>query len=223
MTTDHLIALRRRALIASRAARAQRIAGQVQVPLTELEHVLALVEQLERRLGDQLLSQLDTATGQLAGRAEPQPGEPWRSPLHRTYVHDPRAHLASEVDARVAKLNPLDRELALRTEEDRGRDSLLSMVKRECARHDQWPFHAKNAMHSSKGFPDLHILGRGPGRLMYRELKKERGRVTPDQVAALEWLNANGFDADVWRPSDWFSQRIQRELAALAGEEYSPW
>lgn len=44
----------------------------------------------------------------------------------------------------------------------------------------------------------------GPGvRLLVRELKAERGRVSEAQGIVLEALRRCGIDAKVWRPSDW--------------------
>ena len=61
------------------------------------------------------------------------------------------------------------------------------------------------------GWPDLTLIGHG--RALYRELKSERGKLTPEQVAVLQLLRVNGQDAEVWRPSDLDSGRIQRELS----------
>lgn len=58
------------------------------------------------------------------------------------------------------------------------------------------------------GFPDL-VLARE--RLLIRELKTDRGRLTPQQMEWLSALDRAGVDADVWRPSEW--HRITRELA----------
>lgn len=65
-----------------------------------------------------------------------------------------------------------------------------------------------------KGWPDLIIVG---NRLIARELKSERGRTTPEQVVWRQVLFGAGVDATDWRPSDWRSGRIERELRALAG------
>lgn len=65
-----------------------------------------------------------------------------------------------------------------------------------------------------KGFPDLIIVG---SRLIARELKAERGRLSPEQVAWRGALFIAGVDATAWYPSDWRSGRIERELRALAG------
>jgi hypothetical protein len=63
-----------------------------------------------------------------------------------------------------------------------------------------------------KGFPDLLIVG---NRVIVRELKAERGRLTPEQAAWLAVLYGAGVDAMTWRPSDWRSGRVMRELKAL--------
>lgn len=64
-----------------------------------------------------------------------------------------------------------------------------------------------------KGWPDLVIVGRA---LIVRELKSSAGKVRPEQVAWIAALQAAGVDVDVWRPEDWRSGRIERELKALA-------
>ena len=79
-------------------------------------------------------------------------------------------------------------------------------------------YHTRDSRRSAAGFPDL-VLVRGP-RLIFAELKTERGKLTADQVAWLEDLamvaaTATGRAWDppgdppppvpevyVWRPSD---------------------
>lgn len=65
------------------------------------------------------------------------------------------------------------------------------------------------------GFPDLIIAG--PGGTLYRELKDARGRLSPDQRLWLDRLQQAGANADLWRPSDLASGRIETELRALRG------
>lgn len=65
-----------------------------------------------------------------------------------------------------------------------------------------------------KGFPDCVFVGLS-GSLL-RELKSERGSLSPEQKQWLGWLKAAGLDADVWRPRDWHSGRIQKELRAIS-------
>ncbi len=51
-----------------------------------------------------------------------------------------------------------------------------------------------------RGFPDLVIAGKG--RLFFRELKTERGDLSPFQVQWRDTLLAAGCDWELWRPSD---------------------
>lgn len=51
------------------------------------------------------------------------------------------------------------------------------------------------------GFPDL-VLVRGH-KLLFRELKTVKGRLTIEQLAWGEALKAAGANWGVWRPSDW--------------------
>ena len=80
-----------------------------------------------------------------------------------------------------------------------------------------WIHHRRSEM-TNPGWPDLVIKAPAGRRgVMFRELKKQRGKVTPEQREWLDALTASGDDADVWRPSDLLSGRVARELAALAG------
>lgn len=62
-------------------------------------------------------------------------------------------------------------------------------------------YHTWLSRHSPAGFPD-EVLVRG-ARLIFAELKSERGKVSAAQA---EWLDAlgqvPGVEAYVWRPSD---------------------
>lgn len=51
-----------------------------------------------------------------------------------------------------------------------------------------------------EGFPDL-VLARE--RVVFAELKSERGKVQPEQSDWLERLRAAGAEAHLWRPSSW--------------------
>jgi hypothetical protein len=62
--------------------------------------------------------------------------------------------------------------------------------------------HVSSAMHQpEKGWPDLSLFRRRDGRVMFRELKKEDGELSPRQAAILDLLRACGLDAKPWRPS----------------------
>jgi len=62
-------------------------------------------------------------------------------------------------------------------------------------------YHTHDSRRSEAGFPDL-VLVRRP-RLVWAELKSERGRLTDDQRAWIEELRACGQEVHVWRPSNW--------------------
>lgn len=66
---------------------------------------------------------------------------------------------------------------------------------------------------ATKGFPDLTFFGR---RVMYRELKRELGKLDEEQR---EWgilLKSAGCDYAVWRPSDLRSGLIEAEIQGVA-------
>lgn len=54
-----------------------------------------------------------------------------------------------------------------------------------------------------KGFPDLVLVNPTMGKILYRELKADKGKLSPEQVQWGEWLTAAGADYAVWRPADW--------------------
>jgi len=57
------------------------------------------------------------------------------------------------------------------------------------------------SMHSPDGFPDFNMV-RG-GRIIYAELKSERGKVTPAQMEWLTALIATGkCEVYLWRPAN---------------------
>jgi hypothetical protein len=95
-------------------------------------------------------------------------------------------------------------------------DQLLNAV-RQYARLMGWlTFHVHDSRRSEPGYPDLTLV-RG-GRLIFAELKKEGGKVTPEQRA---WLTELGDVARysmgnvavyTWKPSDWHSGEIERRL-----------
>ena len=98
--------------------------------------------------------------------------------------------------------------------EDRGPDSLDAHVRRMFKDLGLMAYHTRTSVGSAKGFPDWTIVGI---RVMFRELKTQRGKLTSAQRDWLEALHTAGADADVWRPEDLLNGRIAHELAALAG------
>ena len=73
-------------------------------------------------------------------------------------------------------------------------------------------YHTHDSRRSDKGFPDLVLVHAGRGRVLYRELKKQTGRVTKEQKEWLADLTAAGQDAGLWRPVHWFDRTIEKEL-----------
>lgn len=71
-------------------------------------------------------------------------------------------------------------------------------------------FHPYDSRRSTPGFPDLVLVGRG--RVLYRELKTETGRVSPEQKVWLDALQSAGQDAGIWRPPDLYSGLIAKDL-----------
>lgn len=64
-----------------------------------------------------------------------------------------------------------------------------------------WKFHFTwLAIHSPKGFPDLVL--RRPPRLIFAELKSDKGQLTPSQEDWITDLKACKQEVYVWRPKD---------------------
>src|SRR5262245_22835713 len=76
-------------------------------------------------------------------------------------------------------------------------------------------YHTHNSRRSCAGFPDWVFTG--PGGCIFRELKRESGRLTGAQQEWLETLVLAGVNVAVWRPADLLSGRVAAELAAVAG------
>lgn len=61
-------------------------------------------------------------------------------------------------------------------------------------------FHPFDSRRSTAGFPDLTLV-RGP-RLIFAELKTQKGRVSVEQQKWLDALREASAEVFVWRPSD---------------------
>lgn len=64
-------------------------------------------------------------------------------------------------------------------------------------------YHTYDSRRSSKGFPDLVLAKPERFRLIFMEVKSEKGRVKPEQLAWLNVLNKCGALAMIVRPSAW--------------------
>lgn len=69
----------------------------------------------------------------------------------------------------------------------------------ELAQLNGWlVFHPFDSRRSTPGYPDLTLVR---DRVVFAELKTEKGRLTPDQELWLERLEGAGAETHVWRPS----------------------
>lgn len=67
--------------------------------------------------------------------------------------------------------------------------------------HGWLAYHTHDSRRSEAGFPDLTLVR--DGRIIFAELKSEKGRITPAQQKWLDWLGrSSAVDVYVWRPSD---------------------
>lgn len=79
-------------------------------------------------------------------------------------------------------------------------------------------YHTFDSRRSVDGWPDLVLVGAG---MIIRELKTEKGVESVEQKRWMAALRYAGLDVDVWRPSDWASGRISREMRALGRSPYA--
>ena len=88
---------------------------------------------------------------------------------------------------------------------------------RELARVENWlTYHTHRSERSEPGFPDL-VLCRPP-RVIFVELKTERGRLSADQRLWLDVLfRCNEVETYLWRPQDWdrIVEKLKRGRDAL--------
>lgn len=62
------------------------------------------------------------------------------------------------------------------------------------------------------GFPDLVLVHPAQRRILYAELKRQRGRQTPEQREWADLLSAAGAEVYLWRPADLLDGTIDRIL-----------
>ena len=97
--------------------------------------------------------------------------------------------------------------------EDRGPDSLDAHLRALIKDFGLHGHHERNSIGTEPGWPDWVILGRGGS--LFRELKSQRGRLSPDQRRVGFALTRAGLDFDVWRPSDLLDGMIHRQLLTI--------
>lgn len=74
-------------------------------------------------------------------------------------------------------------------------------------------YHTHDSRRSEPGFPDLVIVGRRG--VLIRELKTERGKVTPAQTVWLIALEDAGADVGVWRPAALINGAVLDQMRAV--------
>jgi len=115
---------------------------------------------------------------------------------------------------------PLSPQLALAmTEKELQRNVVDLALTLRCRVNHQLPARTPTgrwhtATQGHKGWLDTTIVGKRGA--LFRELKSHRGRIDPEQYAWITAWTVAGFDAAVWKPLDWYSGRIEREIRAIA-------
>lgn len=97
---------------------------------------------------------------------------------------------------------------------------LQEAVRKLCAQMGLYHYHPVHSIGSAKGWPDSVIIGH---RVLFRELKSASGSLTPEQKLVGYRLRAAGQSWDVWRPRDWTSGTILKQLRAIAGVQGELW
>lgn len=95
---------------------------------------------------------------------------------------------------------------------DMSEGALLAHVRTLAGELGLLSYHTHDSRRSEPGWPDLVIAGAERGVFLVRELKRQNGRVSPEQAQWLHTLRDLGVDADVWRPADLLSGRIEKEM-----------
>lgn len=94
-------------------------------------------------------------------------------------------------------------------------EELEEHVRGACKALDVIRVHQLRSRGTEAGWVDDVLLG--PHGALFRELKTARGRVSPAQESMHVVMRQAGLNVAVWRPADWHSGRILREITAISG------
>jgi len=81
-------------------------------------------------------------------------------------------------------------------------------------------YHTWSAKKSQPGFPDCVIVLPQQGRVIYAELKKERGKLHDAQKTWLRSLADAGAEVYVWRPTHLLLGKVHEVLVRPGGLEH---
>lgn len=144
-----------------------------------------------RRVVEQLLTDYSTDTDE----------------KNRATARQADEHAAPASTARTA---PFTREMALGMSEATLQTNVLSLA---AVTLDYLGYHTHDSRRSQPGFPDLVLVSRRQRRLLFVELKTERGRQSINQVQwEREIREAGHGEYYLWRPTDWLNGSIARIL-----------
>ena len=73
-------------------------------------------------------------------------------------------------------------------------------------------FHDNDPRRNRPGWPDLVLLHTTTGRLIFIELKSDKGRVSPEQHVWMRLLDMH-HEVYLWRPIHWTDGTIRRVLS----------
>lgn len=88
---------------------------------------------------------------------------------------------------------------------------LQTVVEEALKRYGWTYYHTYDSRRSNRGLPDIIAL-RGR-RLIWRELKDMKGRLTTEQKQWKLALETAGQDWGLWRPDQWFRGDILKEIS----------
>ena len=80
----------------------------------------------------------------------------------------------------------------------------MNKIVRAAAAFGFSPYHTHDSRRSHPGWPDLVLIDPlKQKRVIFAEIKTEKGKVTPEQQWWINSLVACGQEAYIWRPSQW--------------------
>ena len=79
---------------------------------------------------------------------------------------------------------------------------LREQIRTLCKLYGWKMYFTWRSIHSPVGFPDLVLANSEQKKVIFAELKREKGKVTPEQKEWLDALKACGQTVYVWRPGD---------------------